>query len=45
MAEQSTRETTVRVRQSEDLEASAGALIKVHSTDGYPVEGLSLIHI
>ena len=40
MNEQSTRETTVRVRQSEDLEASARALIEVHSTDGYPVEGV-----
>ena len=40
MTEQPTRETTVRVRQSEDLEASTEALIKVHSTDGYPVEGV-----
>ena len=40
MTEQPTPETTVRVRQSEDLEASTEALIKVHSTDGYPVEGV-----
>jgi GNAT superfamily N-acetyltransferase len=34
-------QATIRERRADDLEAAARALIAVHATDGYPVEGVS----
>ena len=40
MNETSARRSTVRPRNTADLSAAAAALVEVHRSDGYPVEGV-----
>lgn len=41
MTDRRTHNSLTRQRTSDDLEACAQALVRVHETDGYPVEGVA----